>query len=448
MREDPSLGNRIGFYVASIGTAFGLGNLWRFPYVTVEYGGGAFVFLYILLAFFIGIPLVIAEVSLGKILHKKGVPLQELVCSLSRGPRSMYFVLTWVPAIMAFFVLAYCAILSGWTLHLISRNVFALITERAFSGDLSFVRLKANVSMQMLLASAHLIIVFGIAQRGFRAGIEKWMLFVMPFFVVLLVATAARILTVPDLFESLRYMIYPNFHLLRPASLSFALGHVLFTLSVGFGTLVAIGGYLPIKSSSGSAGVRLTSIDTLISVFIGILVFPVISSYEVPMSEALFRSVPLFFQEQGVPMVYQIGFFLCVFIASINASIGLVETLFWKFEESFKWSRGKSSQVLYFCVLAASSLILIGSRFFASAGQGVREIIEVVDDVSINHILPLAAFGLSFIALKCIDEPFLKGEFHVSERKENINIYRVWRALLLFFVPIIYLAGLALRYLL
>ncbi len=435
--------SRFGFYIASIGTAFGLGNLWRFPYVSIEYGGGAFVFLYIIIAFFVGIPLVIAEVSMGKYLAKKGMRLIDFKNSLDGDLKKAFGVLLYIPPLIAFVVLSYYAIISGWTLHMITQILRSFVRETDFYGEISFLNLKKSFSMQALLASVHLILVFSIVYKGFRKGIEKWLVFVMPFFLILLLYSSFRILAKDDLFESFKYMIYPNFHMLNAESVSYALGHVLFTMSVGFGTLVALGAYLPNNSSTESAGVRIAVIDTSVSILIGIIIYPIVlnSNYDGTMSEILFRAVPNFMHDQEISPLVCLAFFICIFIASINASIGLVETLVLKLKNSLNYDRSKSSVVLYFAVLFSSILMLFISFFT----RDISLLIEKIDDVMINHILPLSAIALSLIALKFVDESFLKSEFHYDERQENKKIYYAWRYFLIYLMPLIYISSIIIR---
>ncbi len=445
-KEKPVWQKGIGFYIASLGTAFGLGNLWRFPYVSIEYGGGAFVFLYILIAFFLGVPLLISEISLGKYLQKKGMTLTEL---LEKDSSKFVFCLKplmWLPYVVSFVVLSYYCVLSGWTLHLLVRTIVNLFTGVPFFDETVFLSLKNNFLLQVLLSSVHLIVVFVIATKGLKAGAEKWLSFVMPFFFCFLLYIAFKIINQTDLFESIRYMVYPNFHLLTFKSFSYALGHVLFTMSLGFGAVITLGRHLPMQASSGTAGVRIAAIDTIVSIWIGIVIFPVIflSGYEGALSEALFRAVPNFIQIEGLSLFLVLGFYICIFIASVNASMGIAETIVQKLDESLKWKRKKASFYIYGAAMLTSSVIIYlnmpGIMFFTE-----RSFLELLDDVVINHILPISAIVISMVTLRSVEKRFLKDEFDVDEKIENLRIYRSWRVFLYFIMPTIYIVSLFLR---
>ncbi len=319
--------SRFGFYIASIGTAFGLGNLWRFPYVSIEYGGGAFVFIYILMAFFIGIPLLISEISLGKYLHKKGVSLSTLILKKNSKMNIILQPLLWLPYLISFIVLSYYCILSGWTVYLLVKAIMYLSKGMSHFDESIFLTLKEKPILQVFLLSIYLITVFLISIKGLKAGVEKWLSFVMPFFVCFLIYFLFKIINQADLFEAVRYMIYPNFHLLTFKSFSYILGHVLFTMSLGFGSVFTLGKYLPKYALSGMASVRVVAIDTLVSICIGIVIFSIIafSGYKGALSETLFRAIPNFIQIKGLSIFLLLGFYICILIAFINASIGLIE---------------------------------------------------------------------------------------------------------------------------
>jgi len=243
-------------------------------------------------------------------------------------------------------------------------------------------------------------------------------------------------------------MLYPNFHQLHVKSLSYALGHVLFTMSLGFAAVVTLGGYLPKYSSSGTAGVRVALIDTFVSICIGVVIFPVISltRYDGAMSEALFRAIPNFIRQEALSPFFALGFYICIFIASINASIGLVETILYKTSGSFKWGREKSSIYLYLLTVVFSAVII----FLNTYGKGVylgRSFLEQIDDVVINLILPLSAIVLSVVTLKCVEQDFLKSEFEVDDRIENVKIYKSWRVFLYVIMPLFYVICVGARFL-
>lgn len=438
--------SRFGFYIASVGTAFGLGNLWRFPYVAIDYGGGAFVFLYILLVFFVGAPLMVAEISLGKYLYDKGITLKEIV-EKNTGKRFKFLnLLLWLPYAISFAVFCYYSILSGWSLHLIIQSFKELALGSTAGGEGVFLALKKNVFLEILLASVHLLIVFWITAKGLRAGIEKWLSFILPIFIVFLFYVSYSIVQVTETFEAVKFMLYPNFYMLNAKSLSYALGHVLFTMSLGFCTMVTLGSYLPKYSSSGEAGVRIAVIDTLVSIAIGVVLFPVIfvSGYNGPMSEALFRALPVFVQKSSAPAYLALAFYVCIFTAALNVCISLLETLLYRMYDSWGMARKKASRLLFVFTVVMVSLVVYVNSVEKAWIKG--SFIEKIDDIAINFFLPVSAILLSFLTLRFVDKNFLQQEFDVEEKIENLKIYKSWRYFLYNVVPLIFFLGLYLRF--
>ncbi len=438
--------SRFGFYIASIGTAFGLGNIWRFPYVSIEYGGGAFVYIYILMTFFIGIPLLISEISLGKYLHEKRISFSTLIFKNNSKMNIILRPLLWLPYLISFLVLSYYCILSGWILYLLAKTITHLSKGILYFDESVFLALKEKPILQVLSLSLYLIVVLFISIKGLKAGIEKWLSFVMPFFVCFLMYVLFKIINQTDFFESVRYMIYPNFHLLTFKSFSYVLGHVLFTMSLGFGAVITLGIYLPKQVSSGTASVRVAAIDTFVSICIGVVIFPVValSGYEGALSEVLFRAIPNFVQIKGLSIFLLLGFYICILIASINASIGLVETIVYKLNDSIGWGRKKSSLFLYIFTIAVSTIIIYLNKNEGGVFLG-RNFLEQIDDVVINHLLPISAIVISILTLKYVEKSFLKDEFDVDEKIENLKIYYFWRFFLYFIMPSIYIVSLVLR---
>lgn len=436
---------KFSFYMASMGTAFGLGNLWRFPYTVADYGGGAFVFLYILLAIFIGIPLVISEVILGKYLLQEGITINTMINRMTAPKviKSFFKAMSWLPVLVAFGVLTYYSVLSGWSLHLITRSFASFAFDHPLRGELSFLSLKQNNVLQTLLLSIHLILVYLICVRGAQFGVTRWLSFVLPIFFIFLIFIGLRILSPQDLFVAAKYMIYPNFHMLTFESFSYVLGHVLFTMSLGFSIYVSFSVFLPQDQPSANSSSKVALIDTIISLCIGFIIFPVIivSGYSGRMSEALFRAVPNFIEFEGLSPLVACLFYLCVFIAAVNASLGLVEGMLYRTEKYFKLSRVKILSFISLSSLVAGALVVFCNKKLSVHGG----VIETLDDLLINFILPFSALFFTLLTLTCVKKSFIEKEFDVEAAQENRTIYMTWRFFVSYILPVFMLVAIVLR---
>ena len=300
-------GTRFGFYLAAIGSAFGLGNIWRFPYIVSENGGGAFVLLYVFLVFVIGMPLLVGELILGRS-TRSGV-MRAIDIVIDEDPeKEKLSKFKWLGVgalLLCLIVLAYYAVISGWVLHYLSQLTVTAITGTSFdpSGTLSF--LLENGWLQVLLTSVHLLVVIVIVAKDVEEGIERAVGFMMPVFVLLLLVLAAKSLSLPSAPDAMRFLLYPDFSSLTMQSLGQAVGHVFFTLSVGFGMMVTFGSYLSDRVYIPIAGFRVATMDSFISLFAGLMIFPLVMVGVQPATgpEMLFASVPVLFSSWTVSFI-------------------------------------------------------------------------------------------------------------------------------------------------
>ncbi len=434
----------VSFFIASMGTAFGLGNLWRFPYVVSEYGGGAFVFLYVLLAIFIGTPLVISEVILGKYLLKEDTSILRLIekMSVPKIIKSLFKTMSWVPLVVAFGVLTYCSILSGWALYLFYKYLISFVFQNYSENQIIFINLKYNSMLQVSFLGLHLLFLYYIYSRGVQFIVSKWLSVVFPLFLIFLFYISYQIVSAEDLLIAAKYMIYPNFHLLTFKSLSYILGHVLFTMSLGFSIYVSFSSFLSQEKPSTLLSSKVPFIDTLTSLAVGFVIFPmiIISGYTGRMSEALFRAFPAFLGEKNYSPLIAAVFYFCVFIVSVNASLGLIEGIVYRARKHRDFSRFRVLTLTIFFAFICASFVIFLENFFI----GIN-LIEILDDILINFFLPFSALFFSLLTLICVDKKFIEAEFDIESSHENKTIYKIWKIFGAIVLPAFLIVSIALR---
>lgn len=450
-------GTRLGFYLAAIGSAFGLGNLWRFPYVVAGNGGGAFVLLYLFLVFLVGLPLLIGELSLGKISRNSLIPaiakllgeryqVRNLRSDESDPPE-------WVKAILrhlgifclliTLVVLAYYTVISGWVLHFLVQLLLAAVDPGRFRPDDALRFLLDNGWLQLTLACAHLLTVAVIVAKDLEFGLEKWVGYFMPVFMLLVIALAVRSLRLDSAREALRFLFYPDFSKLTWASPGQAIGHVLFTLSVGFGSMVTFGSYLRDEAYLPMAGFRVSTLDSIISLWAGVLIFPLViyGGREAAGPELLFQAVPRLLQEMPGGIWFGIGFFLCLYLASLGASIGLFEAVVANWRESRRVPRPRSAvMVAALCFVIAVGPAL-SSNVLSNVRVGSRSLLEFLDAALINWCLPIAALGVSQAVAWMLRSDLVRSEFVIPDQPASETLFRHWIFVLRFVVgPVIVVA--------
>lgn len=242
-----SFGTRWGFYFAAIGSAFGLGSLWRFPYVVAENGGGAFVLLYFGLLMIIGVPLLISEIMLGKFSRRSVISAFRQLRAQRHSETQTSWLLKMAPwvskltVLIALFILAYYSVVSGWVLHFFLQFSVAPFFDDPNRIAHTMTGLSEHGWLQMLLASGHLIVVVFFVLKGVEDGIEKVVGYIIPVFMGILFILMMRAFQLESRTEALRYFLYPDVTKLNLSSLAAAIGQLCFTLSIGIATMITLG---------------------------------------------------------------------------------------------------------------------------------------------------------------------------------------------------------------
>lgn len=453
-------GTRLGFYLAAVGSAFGLGNLWRFPYVVAENGGGAFVLLYLMLAFLIGTPFLLAELSLGKITRSSVVSallkisgeryqVRNLQDPDFRMPGWLAAGLPWVgrvAVVVSLSVLAYYAVISGWVLHFLIQLTLTAFRGQSMDPQESLNLLLQNGWLQFTLTAIHLTVVAIVVAKDLEEGLERWLGYSMPLFGLLVVVLAARSISLDVSSAALRFLFYPDFSKLKPQSVGQALGHVMFTLSVGFGCMVTFGSYLKEKAPLPSAGLRVTLLDCLISLGAGIMIFPLVTytGNQDAGPSLLFYAVPKLLTQMSGGRAFGIGFFLCLYLASLGASIGLLETVVANLRETRRVRRSRGAWAAATAALLVAIWPALSTNVLKSVRLNGHGLLELWDAALINWLLPVTALLLSQVVAWILDDRLKRAEFPEDDASGEV-LYRHWIILLRYVAPPIVIVALAMQ---
>lgn len=442
MKKRISWKSTLGFYLLSMGSALGLGNLWRFPFVTGENGGGAFFLFYLLFAFLLGLPLLIAELMLGQKLGQSALKATENVSKSTGRP---YQIFGFLSVLLSVVVLSYYSVISGWVLHFMAR--FSVELLQASTVPFSFEILMNNPWLQVLLTSVHLLLVIMIVSIGVQEGLEKWIRTIVPVFFILVIVILFKTLNMSDNGPMFRFLFYPDFSKMDWNTLNRAIAHVFFTMSVGFGLMVSFGSYLKSDEHIPSIGFRIAMIDIFVSVIALLFVFPV--AYQATQSLSsdpilLFNVIPRYFQSLSGGAIYGFIFFLCLYLASLNASLALMEALISNFQ-SMKpnFSRNFSVWTCSGVILFLTTIwVLAPSMGGLSSGATV---LEQLDNIAVNWILPVVALGLLLTFNKALSDKE-KSEMFVDRSKSiSVVMESHWFFVIRWLAPILIIVSLLLQ---
>jgi NSS family neurotransmitter:Na+ symporter len=352
----------IGFVLAAAGSAIGIGNIWRFPYMTGKYGGALFLFIYLAAVILLGMPVLIAEIALGRFTGKNPVgAFREL---RPRGPWKLVGYLGVVTGVM---ILSYYSLISGWTLGYFLKTMTGSLKNIATSTTPGiFNAFARNFWLQALLLAAFLFITGYIVTKGIAGGIEKACKFLMPVLVVIMLILLVRSLTLPGAGKGLEFYLKPDFSRLTPRVIIDALGQAFFSLSLGMGAMITYGSYLKKEESIPAGAAWVAFLDTVTAVMAGFIIFPALAAYG--MSPAgghplVFHILPVIFDQMPFGIWFGMLFFLLLGVAALASTVSLLEVAAAYCIDERKWSRKKS-------VLAASGLsFVIGIPSILSFGN-------------------------------------------------------------------------------
>ncbi len=340
--QRPHWSGRIGFILAAAGSAIGLGNIWKFPYITGTNGGGAFVLVYLACVLLIGLPIIIAEIHLGResqanavsafeILHKKGTPWRAvgLLGTLS-----------------AFLILSFYSVVGGWVLDFEMRsllNEFATHDTEAIKGFLD--SLFASPWRLVAWHTVFMALTVGIIFGGLTKGIERWNKILMPALFVLLIALLGYSFFLAGFQEALAFIFKPDFTKLTWESTLEAVGQSFFTLSLGMGAMLTYGSYLPKGKSLVGTALSIAFLDTLVALIAGIIVFSVVFTYgQTPGAgpALIFVNLPVLFKSIPGGYFVSVAFFLLVAFAALTSAISILEVVVAFITERFNIANRKT----------------------------------------------------------------------------------------------------------
>lgn len=418
-----------------------MGNIWRFPYVVGENGGGAFLLLYIFLAMTVGLSILIAELIIGRNNESSLLKVSKIASKTSKKP------LFWFGRLSIFItivILAYYSVVSGWVLHYLTQFLTGLFSDDyiKYIGSIDMTALKSSGSLQFSLASVHLLICGYIVAKGDLSKFEKLFTKILPVLVFLFTVLLFRSFSLESSQEVMRFLFYPDFSKLNMTSLGRALGHVFFTLSIGLGILATYGAYFKNDVHLPAVGFRVTIIDMIVSIMALLMVFPVAflsdTSHYFKDPGLLFEALPQLFIKMRYGEYFGLMFFLCLWLVAINASVGLLETLVANLRDKFrKLNRMQATLFTVTGVLMITVLPAYSSSSFLKMKWLDQSFIENLDSFLINYMMPLSGLGIIILFFYSMNEAEYKEKFIATAGKNSQAMYSHWLWVLRWMAPVL-----------
>jgi len=339
-------GSSFGFIMAAAGSAVGLGNIWRFPYLTGQNGGGAFVFVYILCVLLIGLPLLLNEISLGRISGKNPIGAIR-----GTGGNKFWQLAGILCVLVCFFVLSYYSVIAGWTLGYIFTEVIDIPVD--------FEEFQETPMYIIPLTFAFILMTIGIVLGGVSGGIEKAAKFLMPLLLIIVVFIAGRSVTLEGAGAGIEYYLYPDFSKINSKVVLQALGQAFFSMSVGWGLMITFGSYLPKNGNIVSSSGWIAGMDTVVALMGGLMVFPALFALLPGKDPAsgpalVFDVLPKVFDAMPGGNIIGGLFFLLLMVAALTSTISMLEVPVAYLIDDRKWSRKKAAWIVGIAAMALS----------------------------------------------------------------------------------------------
>lgn len=434
--------SRFAFLMAAIGSAVGLGNIWRFPYLAGENGGGAFIAIYVLTLTCIALPILIAEITVGRMGRQSPINTMRRLVAEHRALR-VWMLIGWGSTIGAFIVLSYYSVIGGWTLKYIE-----LAVSGAFAGDTaasSAEQFGVFVGSPLQAGFWHTVFIgatIAIVAGGVSAGIERSVVILMPLLFVLLVGLALYAVTTPGFGEAMRFMFAFKLEDVTPGTVLAAIGQGFFSLSVALGAMMTYGAYLEQDVSIGRSAVIIAVVDTIVAITAGIAIFPLVFSFGLEPSSGpglTFITLPIAFGSISGGVVIGTIFFLLLAVAALTSAISLLEPLVAWAEETYQITRRR----LAIMVGAAGWLVGFAtvfsfnywSDFFPLAPLGLmvdKTIFDVFDFSVSNIVMPVVGLMLALFAGWALTRETVVAALGA----ERARWFSFWRFMLRYIAPL------------
>lgn len=412
----PRFTTKFGVIAATVGSAVGLGNIWRFPYEAGAHGGGAFLVINILCVLLIGIPVVCSEFILGRASRRNIFGAMEVLAP--KGGR-WWRMAGFIGVASAMLILSFYAVVSGWTLEYLYQSVTGNLTAgTSHESHIEFDRFTAGwrcVFWTVVLLGLNAVIV----SRGVKKGIEKVSNWLMPLLFVLLIAMAVNSLLLPGASEGLRFLFAPDMAHVDSSTVLSALGQAFFSLSVGLGTLTVYGSYFPSDTRIVKSASIMAILDTMVAIIAGVIIFPAVFSFGTEPAAGprlVFEVLPDIFRQMAGGGVWSTIFFMLLLIASLTSTISLSETGIAFCVE--RWNLSRSKAVAFTMGFVTFFGILCALSFGPLAGFTIcgMTIFDLFDYVTSNIFLPVGGMLVSFFVGWVVDRATVNRQLSPAPR--------------------------------
>ena len=420
-----SFSGRLGFILAAAGSAVGLGNLWRFPYLAEQYGGGAFLVTYLVLVITFGVALMITEIAIGRRTGKSCID-----AFLDLGEK--YKVIGWIIAIIPLIIVPYYCVIGGWVTKYFVEYMSGMgstLANGTFFGDFTSAALPGVFDSPVIWFVIYAVLTVAVVAFGVQKGVERISKILLPALLVLLVGICGYMMTVDGISEGLQYYLVPNFDDFSMKTVLGAMGQLFYSLSLAMGIMITYGSYMRKNVDIEKSAYTICLMDTCVAFLSGLMIVPAVVVFIGPGLSSgfglMFETMPLVFESMPAGHVIGAVFFLLAMFAAWTSSISLAETAVSIFKDRWHWRRSTA------CVVCLLMILCLGILSCLSFGplSGVTLLgmgfLEFFDFITNSVLMPIAAIITCIIVGYVVKTKFVVDEIEESGRFRLKPVYNL-----------------------
>jgi len=414
-----TFGTRLGIIMATVGSAVGLGNVWRFPYMLGSNGGAAFFLIYLACIIFLGLPVMIAEFYIGRHAKRNAAGAFKVL-----APRGKWHIIGYNGVLAAFLILGFYCVIAGWTLEYIFQSLTGSFgAQSASEFGIRFENFSSGIIMPIIWALLFIGMTHYVVIGGVKKGIEKSSKLLMPLLFIILLILCVRSITLPGAKAGLEFLFKPDFSKINSSVLLSAMGQCFFSLSIGMGCLITYASYFNDKTNIQRTALEVTLIDTLVAVLAGIMIFPAVFNFGIEPTEGVklvFITLPNVFGQMILGNVWACIFFILLAVAALTSTISLHEVATAYLLEEHHISRKRAAWLV---TAGISALTIVSSLSFGILRNFTLfglTFFDLLDYVTAKLMLPFGGMLICIFVGWRVDKKILKAEL---TNKGTITFY-------------------------
>ena len=418
-----SFSGRLGFILAAAGSAVGLGNLWRFPYLAEQYGGGIFLLVYLILVITFGVALMITEVSIGRRTGKSCID-----AFLGLGEK--YKVIGWIIAIIPLIIVPYYCVIGGWvTKYFIeyASGMGSTLADGTFFGDFTSASLPGVFDSPVTWFVIYAVMSVAVVAFGVQKGVERMSKILLPALLVLLVGICVYMMTLPNISEGLSFYLIPDFDQFSMKTVLGAMGQLFYSLSLAMGIMITYGSYMRKHVNIEKSVQSICLMDTSVAFLSGLMVVPAVVLFsDVGLSSGpglMFETMPLVFENMPAGHIVGAAFFLLTIFAAWTSSISLAETAVSIFKDRWKWTRNVACVACLVLILALGILSCLGYGPLAGIKPLGLNFLDFFDFITNSVLMPIVAMITCIIVGYIVKPKFVIEEVESSGEFKTKRVY-------------------------